>query len=726
MKTSTESTLGRIQALLLLAPVFVLTWPFGGAILAHDVVPSATGIGFVALALIPAAVVFLVRGVLPSVRGLMFLLVAILIAMAWVSTDRLTDTFEASRVLMHWIVALVCLLIGASSTSEGRGLLARGPLVVTLALIAFAHFDRDHAFTGALGNTGNISEAALPGAIAGALWAIFGRGPVRVLGALAFVAFLTYTARVPVLAGSAACAFALALVFLAVLRAHRRAIVPTACAVALALVALATPFVVPRTAPSTVNQGVSDAIPAGPAGGALVRLLVWKSSVAMLLDQPLTGVGTGQFAARFPLYRSLDEIERTTYGRRIAEETEVEHPHNDVLAPWLDGGIFAGLAWTTFLGIAAWTAWKRLRLEDPTDLALAAGALGLLVNALVRGPLLQNPVSSALAFVLFGAVLVRAPSGMKRMSRRVVVIGSLLLLAAISPRAIAFVRHGFALQRVTVPTARPDDVGSSIAAALAACPDSVIARSTSARMAEGRGDGGPFVVEEWTRVLSLRPLRIEALMQFANRLAATDVARARAAYQSILVLDPASPGALQNLGTLELNAGRVSAGIAWFDRLPAHRAPTRMWLEQLAARLALRGIDDAADAVFARADPTHANPSAEQCLARAKESEKQGQSQELVDAWKARAHLRWAREHAAAGRFQDAVRSYRQDLHLCEIHAPAPRRVKLELAAALARAGKLADARGQADGLTATPEDMAAVPDWAREALRSGFEEAKK
>lgn len=721
-----SGSLGRVQAALLFLPLFLLAWPYRGSILVHDVVPQATGIGFVALTLLPAAVLLLVRGAAPAVRGSVFLLLPILAAVTWISTDRLTDTFEASRTLMHWIVALVCLVIGASLPANGRRWLAFGAVLVSLALIGFALFDEERAFTGALGNTGNISEAAVAGALVGLVLAIAASGMWRIVGAVAFGLFLVYTARVPVLAGSCACIVAIAALAASSLRARRRVSVLHCGALVLASIALIAPFAMraikhdPGTTPAASNA------PAGPAGGVGVRLLVWRGSLAMLADNPIAGVGTGQFAACFPAYRLPEEIERTTYGRRIAEESEVEHPHNDWLAPWLEGGVVPGLAWTVFLALAVLAAFRALRATDVIDVALAAAALGLLANAFVRGPLLQNPVSSPLAFALFGALLVRDEAGPKRWSRRLVVIGAVLLLASISFRAVAFVRHGFALQRATVPGVELDDVGRAVADALAVCPDSVIAASSAARISEGRGDGAPFVLDEWMKVLELRPQRIEALMQVGNRFSATDVARARASYQFVILLDPTNPGAMQNLGTLELNAGRVSAGLAWFDRLPAHRAPTRAWIEQLAARLALRGVDDAADALFARADPMRVNMTAEQCFAVAKESEARNADKETTDAWKARAQRRWGRENAAQGNFADAVRSYRQDLHLCEIHVPVPRRVKLELAAALWRAGKLDEARLQAAGLVPTPEDLVALPDWARETLRSGFEEAKK
>lgn len=741
MNAPTTRTGGPALAALLLLPVLALAWPWFGSVLHDDVVPQATGAGFLALALLPAAAWMVLRGLQPSVRASMGLFATILVSVAWIGTDSLTDTFEASRTLLQWFTALVCCLAGASLDASGRRVLAHGAVTLTLAFAGYALFNRDRALTGALGNTGSISEVALPGAVIGAVSFACARGPWRWIGLAAFVVFLSYVLAVPVLAGSACAAATAAIVFVTRRGTGRPWLL---VAIVLAAAAFVFPFARARRAPvspppsaSTAlvdATGVPDpAVVSDPSGGLGVRLLVWKGCLAMFADHPIAGSGTGQFAARFPQYRSVEEIERTTHGRRVAEETEVEHPHNDWIAPWLDTGILGGIGWALFLVTAGWCAWRKLQVafapgdaSATIDLALAAAVIAVLGNALVRGPLLQNPASAPVAFAAIGIVLARPVAGGIVWPRRFVVIGAFVLLAVVSPRAWAFVRHGWHLQQLAVPRADKQRVAEIVSKAVEACPDSVVARSSAARISEARGDGLAVVLDQWQHVLDLRPLRIEALMQVGNRLGPVDPAPARAAYGSVLLLDPGHPAALQNLGTLELNAGRVAVGLSWFDRIPAHRAPSRGWLEGLAARLALRGLDDASEAVFARADPAWAARTPEQCQALAIEAEKANRASEIVDAWKARAHRGWARDHARAGRFADAVRSYRQDLRVCTIHVQSPRRVQLELAAALWRDGRDADAQAQAAGLVPTAEDLAAMPDWAGETLRARLAEAKK
>src|SRR5207248_6065144 len=107
-----------------------------------------------------------------------------------------------------------------------------------------------------------------------------------------------------------------------------------------------------------------------------------------------------------------------------------------------------------------------------------------------------------------------------------------------------------------------------------------------------------------------------------------------------------------------------------------------------------------------------ASKTAEEYWALSKDARRSKQD-ETADAWEARAHLRWARDHAEHARWAEAVRSYRQVLRVCTIHGAAPVRVRLELAAALLMSGRDDEARAQAQDLVPAPEDWNALPAWA-------------
>jgi len=105
------------------------------------------------------------------------------------------------------------------------------------------------------------------------------------------------------------------------------------------------------------------------------RALIWRSSIDMLKDHPVFGVGLDQF-----LYQ---------YGRRYVlpdgwPERYTSHPHNAVLDVWLSLGI-AGLA--TFAGLLA-TVGRRARLVISgmaSGRAVAVGAIAALAGGLAHG-----------------------------------------------------------------------------------------------------------------------------------------------------------------------------------------------------------------------------------------------------------------------------------------------------------------------------------------------------
>jgi O-antigen ligase len=677
--------LGPVQAFALLLPALLLAWPGPGSLLRSDFLPQATGAGAAALATLPAAILLVLRRVGPGARGLALFLIPLLFAAGWLALGRIADPFEARRAVLHWATALVLLLGGASLSPAGLKIFARGIVCVALLLLAVALADGANGLAGALGNTGSVAQAALPGAVVGACFASSGSRAWRMLGGLALLLFLAFVARAPVIAGGLALSVGLAAFALAradLSRVLRGAFLGLALLAALGALA---PLAVPFHASGRGTPG-TDGPAAGSAGGFEVRARIWSRSLSMLRDSPWLGVGPGQFAASFPPYRDPREIELSTHGRALPEETEVEHPHQDWLAPALDLGAIAGLAWIAFLLAVARGSWRALRGGDDPLAALGAAALSFLAYALVHAPLTGEPAAAALAYAAFGAVLARPLARPAPPSRRLVPVAALVLLAAFTPRALAMVRHSRSLSALARPGERDAaEVEERLSAALDDCPDSVLALALRARLAEQRGADPAAVRAAWERVLALRPFRVEARMQLAlTFVRAGDRPRARQEYERALALDPTHPGILQNLRLLDLQEGCFDGGRRW-----------------------LAGAD----------------PNAEQCFARSK-AERAGGDKLLADLFEARAHLLWARAHAAGGRFADAVRSYRQCLRVTREHEEGgAARVRLELAAALLADGRGEEARAEIDAIHPGPADWSAMPDWAAgrlAAIRSG------
>lgn len=112
----------------------------------------------------------------------------------------------------------------------------------------------------------------------------------------------------------------------------------------------------------------------GGSGNEPTRYAIWRASMRMIKDHPITGIGLDQF-----LYQYLRRyVEPGAWAERYTA-----HPHNLILDTWLSLGI-AGLA------VAAWIAagvareiW-RVRRIAPRD-AIAAGAFAALIGGLAHG-----------------------------------------------------------------------------------------------------------------------------------------------------------------------------------------------------------------------------------------------------------------------------------------------------------------------------------------------------
>ncbi|MCS7246120.1 MAG: O-antigen ligase family protein [Thermomicrobium sp.] len=128
------------------------------------------------------------------------------------------------------------------------------------------------------------------------------------------------------------------------------------------------------------------------AGGDSLRLAIWRSSVAMLADRPLTGVGIDQFLYQYvPRY-----VEPVAWPERFTS-----HPHNVVLEVWLHFGL-TGLV---VLGSAGWLVVRAVRRSRHWPLGVAAGIslLGGFVHGWVDRTFFAPEL--ALAFWLAAVIL---------------------------------------------------------------------------------------------------------------------------------------------------------------------------------------------------------------------------------------------------------------------------------------------------------------------------------
>jgi O-antigen ligase len=120
------------------------------------------------------------------------------------------------------------------------------------------------------------------------------------------------------------------------------------------------------------------------------RLDLWLSSLEMVRDHPLLGVGPDNFGY---LYQQV-------YLREgAAAEPNLSHPHNWLLHFWLELGLPGLLAFAWLL----LTFWRNVRvaLHDSEQRWLAAGALGSMADLLVHGAIDNSYFLVDLAFVFW-------------------------------------------------------------------------------------------------------------------------------------------------------------------------------------------------------------------------------------------------------------------------------------------------------------------------------------
>lgn len=721
-----EPSHDRLQALAMLLPAALLAWPGPGALLAGVPTAASSGAGLTLLASIPAAALLLARRVARRTPGLLLLLVPVCIAALRAGT--VSDTFGADRALCVLVAGVVQLLCAASLGERGRRTLVAGFVALGALWLLRAGLDPAGEFTGTLENTGDLSEAALPGALCGlALYARSGSAA----GLTAGLAFALYVALVPVHAGTVALVAALAALTATGARrvdGSRR----TALVVGLVLVtAMGVRHGIGQGDSSASLPPASTLAPRADSslGGFAFREYTWARVPALVLAHPWAGVGPGQFEAGFPPYRDPREIELSSFGRQAPYETQVEHAHNDWLEGLAEYGLPGGLAWIAFLLCVGRAAWRRLADPDGARAACALAALGLLVDAFFNSPLLEGPVAHALAFAVFGVVL---GGGRARASRStsglVLALGALALPLWLAPGALRLFRHGLALSSLSdeavvavdgieVHAARKKL--DAVERALGARPDSAVAASERAFLLRALGEDEASQLAAWETVLRHQPYRFEALLAIGNLHArAGRVDEAAARYERAREVDPEHPGLRRNALTLALARGRPDEVARALSELGDADLD---FLRRAGASELLRGRPHLGLVLLGRVDDAYVVSTGEEAFALSQRLTEEGLYL-LANAMEAWAHLAWGREHMRADDPDVAVRSYRQSLRIARGHRESlgdPACIRLELAAALVAAGRKAEALAELEGVDVTPTRLAELPPWVADRLSS-------
>lgn len=205
-------------------------------------------------------------------------------------------------------------------------------------------------------------------------WAISGPWNLRRRLALAISAVCLVAFLLTQSAGGLLLGLPLSLATLALVQWRRRALLPLAGLAALGAAAFAI-----LTASSPRFARLLDFT----GGTVRIRLQLWQSTLAMLRDDPLRGLGLDQFLYAYRGFWILPDAWR---------EPNLSHPHNILLDFWLRLGLAGPLLLIALLA-AFWhgTLQALRRVSRHGERVLLAGAAGAMVSLVAHG-LVDNSV----------------------------------------------------------------------------------------------------------------------------------------------------------------------------------------------------------------------------------------------------------------------------------------------------------------------------------------------
>ena len=334
--------------------------------------------------------------------------VVLFLAAAFISLAASANLRLSLRELRVVVLEPVLLYFLLTRSVDRRGvwrlagaLLAAGVVVALFGLYQYAF--TDHVITAegvrrmlatypSPNSLGLFLERVLPLALA---WAI-GRWqmadsrwrialPVAAVGILALALLLTYSVGAWLGCG-------VAVLFMVAMKGRKALLLLLIAALLLAVLLL----------PVLRVERVVSHLGLQPGSTSVLRLSLWQSSLQMLADHPVLGVGLDGFL----------ELYRTQYIRPEAWlEPNLSHPHQLLLEFWLNLGVLGVIALVWFL-VAFFQ--KGLRLyrtaEDPWRRALVLGLLGAMVAAWAHGLvdrfLFGSPDLAYVFFILLGLTAV--------------------------------------------------------------------------------------------------------------------------------------------------------------------------------------------------------------------------------------------------------------------------------------------------------------------------------
>ncbi len=127
------------------------------------------------------------------------------------------------------------------------------------------------------------------------------------------------------------------------------------------------------------------------------RVLLWKSSIHMFEEYPITGVGLGNFTKLYQEKYILPE----------AVERNLGHAHNNILHVLVETGIFGALAYIGMFGYFLYESYLRWRRQGCWEaLVFFLATAGFLLQGMTEFNLYPKPDVMRTYWMLLGLYLV--------------------------------------------------------------------------------------------------------------------------------------------------------------------------------------------------------------------------------------------------------------------------------------------------------------------------------
>jgi tetratricopeptide (TPR) repeat protein len=137
------------------------------------------------------------------------------------------------------------------------------------------------------------------------------------------------------------------------------------------------------------------------------RRLIWADTIELIKDEPLLGVGVGNYEFALPAYRTASRHREWQQYIGILPHMPY-YAHNEYLELWAESGIGGVLAWVFMLAAIVWSGWRvAVAREEVEGRSVAWALLAVIVAVLVHAAFSlnwQDPVSALHFWIIVGVL----------------------------------------------------------------------------------------------------------------------------------------------------------------------------------------------------------------------------------------------------------------------------------------------------------------------------------